>query len=69
MLLVWLQGQESAVTKPSAAKISEKAARSITARLRMQESGYRFSKAMENPGFIGIEDIQNVLSAHGIFQF
>ena len=21
--------------------------------------GYRFSKAMENPGFIGIEDIQN----------
>lgn len=22
--------------------------------------GYRFSKAMENPGFIGVEDIQNI---------
>ena len=24
------------------------------------ENGYRFSKAMENPAFIGIDDIQNV---------
>ena len=33
------------------------------------EDGYRFSKAMKNPGFIGIDDIQKTLSANGILQF
>ena len=37
-------GTGSAVTKPSAAKISEKAARSITARLRMQRAAICFPK-------------------------
>lgn len=31
--------------------------------------GYRFSKAMENPGFIGIEDIQNVYLPMGFSHF
>lgn len=30
--------------------------------------GYRFSKAMENPGFIGIDDIKNIYLPL-IFQF
>ena len=51
-------GTGSAVTKPSAARISEKAARSITARLRMQRAAICFSKAMANPGFIGTDAIK-----------
>ena len=31
--------------------------------------GYRFSKAMENPGFIGIEDIQKIYIPMGFSQF
>ena len=31
--------------------------------------GYRFSKAMENPGFIGIGDIQNVYLPMGFSNF
>lgn len=31
--------------------------------------GYRFSKAMENPGFIGIEDIKNVYLPMGFSNF
>ena len=31
--------------------------------------GYRFSKAMENPGFIGIDDIQNVYLPMGFSNF
>lgn len=31
--------------------------------------GYRFSDAMENPGFIGIEDIQNVYAPAGFSNF
>ncbi len=31
--------------------------------------GYRFSKAMENPGFIGIEDIQNIYLPMGFSNF
>ena len=31
--------------------------------------GYRFSDAMKNPGFIGIEDIQNVYAPHGFTNF
>lgn len=31
--------------------------------------GYRFSKAMENPGFIGIEDIQNTFLPMGFNHF
>lgn len=33
------------------------------------KEGYRFSKAMENPGFIGIEDIQNVYLPMGFTNF
>ena len=33
------------------------------------EGGYRFSKAMTNPGFIGIEDIQNVYLPMGFSNF
>lgn len=31
--------------------------------------GYRFSDAMKNPGFIGIEDIQNIYAPAGFSQF
>ena len=31
--------------------------------------GYRFSKAMTNPGFIGIEDIRNVYLPMGFSNF
>lgn len=31
--------------------------------------GYRFSDAMRNPGFIGIEDIQNIYLPNGFSQF
>ena len=33
------------------------------------ERGYRFSDAMKNPGFIGIEDIQNVYMPNGFSHF
>ena len=31
--------------------------------------GYRFSKAMANPGFIGIDDIQNIYLPMGFYNF
>ena len=33
------------------------------------EQGYRFSKAMMNPGFIGIDDIQNIYIPMGFSNF
>ena len=33
------------------------------------ESGYRFSRAMENPGFLGIKDIQNMYLPMGFSNF
>ena len=33
------------------------------------DRGYRFSDAMRNPGFIGIEDIQNIYLPNGFSQF
>ena len=33
------------------------------------EEGYRFSKAMENPGFIGIRDIRDVYMPMGFSDF
>ena len=33
------------------------------------EQGYRFSKAMRNPGFIGIDDIQNIYIPMGFSNF
>ncbi|WP_036607333.1 hypothetical protein [Oribacterium sp. P6A1] len=33
------------------------------------EKGYRFSDAMKNPGFIGIEDIQNIYVPEGFSHF
>lgn len=35
----------------------------------MADKGYRFSEAMENPGFIGIEDIQKAYAPKGFSQF
>ena len=33
------------------------------------QRGYRFSDAMKNPGFIGIEDIQNIYAPAGFRHF
>ena len=33
------------------------------------QRGYRFSDAMKNPGFIGIEDIQNIYAPAGFQHF
>ena len=33
------------------------------------QEGYRFSKAMENPGFIGLQDIQNIYLPMGFSNF
>ena len=33
------------------------------------EQGYRFSKAMKNPGFIGIDDIQSIYLPMGFSDF
>ena len=33
------------------------------------QKGYRFSKAMDNPGFIGIQDIQNIYLPMGFSNF
>ena len=33
------------------------------------EKGYRFSSAKKNPGFIGIDDIQNVYLPNGFYNF
>ena len=33
------------------------------------ESGYKFSKAMTNPGFIGIDDIKNIYMPMGFSNF
>ena len=33
------------------------------------EKGYRFSSAMKNPGFIGLDEIQNVYLSHGFSNF
>jgi hypothetical protein len=34
-----------------------------------EQKGYRFSEAMKNPGFIGIEDIQNTYAPAGFRHF
>ena len=33
------------------------------------QHGYRFSEAMKNPSFIGIDDIKNIYVPHGFTQF
>ena len=35
----------------------------------MQGRGYLFSKAMENPGFIGVDDIKNTYLPMGFSNF
>ena len=35
----------------------------------LQRNGYRFSKAMKNPGFISVDDIKNIIFADGIYKF
>ena len=53
MLLVWLRGQE-ALLRCAAADAG---------------NGYRFSKAMENPGFIGVDDMKNSYLPMGFSNF
>ncbi len=55
--------------KRSAGRIWERTARIIDVPHRMGEEGYQFSKAMENPGFIGIQDIQNTYLPMGFSNF
>ena len=62
-------GTEKPVMKQSAVKIWAKTARSIAARHRRAEKGYLFSKAMKNPGFIGIDDIRNIYLPMGFSNF
>ena len=33
------------------------------------KEGYRFSRVMENPAFISLEDILNILCSYGLFKF
>ena len=53
----------------SAEKISAKPAPNTSVTAPGAEEGYRFSKAMENPGFIGIRDIQDVYMPMGFSNF
>ncbi len=53
----------------SAAKIWARTARTTAAQRRGAQQGYRFSKAMENPGFIGAGDIRKNLSARRLSSF
>ena len=54
MLLVWMQGQENTAMKQSVEKILEKSEAEHHCSAPNAGEGYRFSKAMTNPGFIGI---------------
>ena len=69
MLLGSAAGTEKPAMKRSAARIWVKTAWSITARHRKRERGYLFSKAIENPGFIGINDIRDIYLPMGFSNF
>ena len=60
---------EKPVTNPSVGKTWGKAARNIIAHAPGAEDGYLFSKAMTNPGFISVTDIQSVYRPMGFSNF
>ncbi len=60
---------ENAVTKQSAARIWERTSPEHHCTAPDVNHGYRFSKAMNNPGFIGIDDIQNIYLPMGFSNF
>ena len=55
--------------RPSAAKIWVCSARSIYCSAPGAADGYRFSRAMANPGFIGIKAIRDTYLPRGFTQF
>ena len=69
MLLVRLQGQKKPAMKRSAARIWAKTAPEHYCKAPEGERGYLFSKAMENPGFIGINDIRDIYLPMGFSNF
>lgn len=60
---------ESAAMRRSAAGILAKNVRNTIALRRMPPGAIGFSRAMENPGFIGIGDIQRVYLPMGFSNF
>ena len=60
---------ERLVMNPSAGRISEILPRSFTVLRRMAVTVTAFSKAMENPGFISVDDIQNIYMPMGFSNF
>ena len=55
--------------RTSAGKTWGKTAPSMSVPHRQRKRGYRFSDAMKNPGFIGIEDIQKLYMPMGFSHF
>lgn len=55
-------------TKPSAAGIWERS-RNFSCTSPGAEEGYRFSKAMKNPGFISVGDIQKIYLPMGFSNY
>ena len=58
---------EKPVTNPSAGKTLGESCPEHHCHAPGAEDGYLFSKAMTNPGFISVTDIQRRVSADGIF--
>lgn len=67
MLLVLMSGQEACYEDVSRMALGEKSIHHCTS--PNAAGGYRFSKAMENPGFIGIDDIRNICLPMGFSNF
>lgn len=59
----------SAVMRMSAVKIWEKVSRIIIAMLPGHQESYRFSKAMTNSCFIGIDDIKDIYLPMGFSNY
>ena len=55
--------------RPSAGKIWERAGPVHRCASPDAAGGYRFSRAMENPGFIGVDDIRSTYLPKGFSQF
>ena len=60
---------ERLVMNPSAGRISEILPPEFHCASPDGGNGYRFSKAMENPGFISVDDIQNIYMPMGFSNF
>lgn len=68
MLLVWLQGQKACYETVSRKNLGENCPEHHC-KAPEGERGYLFSKAMENPGFIGINDIRDIYLPMGFSNF